>query len=105
MTIELNLLILLILSILSIVIAIVCGFVTLFALRYSMEAKIAVGALEKSTHAVQYVPLDPKIDLENQEWSTKQEALDKERKMYQEDIETEFPMFAETDEDKKVYTF
>ncbi len=105
MMIELNLLILLILVLFSSVIAITSCILSIYAIKYSMKSHIAVLAMEKSTHTVQYMPIDPAIDKENQEWVTKQEALDKDQKMFRDEIKDEMPEFASDDEDRKIYSF
>lgn len=105
MTIEFNLLILLILTIFSSVISITCCILAGIAIKYSMQSHVAVLAMEKSTHTVQYMPIDPQIDKENQEWATKQENLDKDRKMFRDEIKNEMPEFAADDEDSKIYSF
>jgi uncharacterized protein YoxC len=100
-----NILILLIISISAIVLAVSACIIAIFAVLYSIRAHATVMAMEKSTHTVQYMPIDPKVDKENSEWITRQETLEKERKMYSEDIESEMPEFAQDDEDKHVYSF
>lgn len=102
---ESNILILLIIAIAALVLAITACIVAVFAVIYSIRANATVMAMEKSTHTVQYMPIDPKIDKENTEWVTRQETLEKEQKMYSEDIEAEMPEFAADDEDKQIYSF
>ena len=102
---ESNLLILLTLSIASIVISIGCCILTIISLLYSIKAHTSVLSMEKSTHTVTYTPIDKEIDKANEEWSTKQSTLEKERKLYSEDIEDNMPEFSMDDDDKKIYSF
>jgi hypothetical protein len=83
------------------------GFLGFFL---GLKALIDVKALQKSTHSVQYMPIDPKIDEENQSyleenWATSDDALNEQHKMYQEDIEENMPSFLPEDKDKKRYSF
>lgn len=89
----------LILSLVSIILVPVC-------LLLAIAAYIKVAAMEKSTHSIQYMPVDPEIDKANQEyinkWATSEEAINKENKLYQEELEDEMPEFALDDEDKEI---
>lgn len=102
---ESNILILLIIAISALVLAIGACILAGFSLYYSLKAHLVVLAMEKSTHTVTYAPIDKEIDEANKAWSTKQDTLDKEQKMYQEDIENEMPEFASDEDDKKIYSF
>jgi F0F1-type ATP synthase membrane subunit b/b' len=71
-------------------------------------ALIKIMALEKSTHSIQYVPVDEEIDKANEEymkqWATDDAAIAKERKLYQEELADEMPEFALNDNDKEVFS-
>lgn len=58
----------------------------------AVDSEIVVKAMEKSTHSVQYVPMDNAVD----------EELSKFQKEYLEELEEEMPFFAPTEEDRKV---
>ena len=79
-------------------------------------ALIEVKSLQRSTHTLQYMPVDEAIDKENQEylnslqardkesevshseiWATTEESLNKQRKLYKEDLERSMPEFVEED--------
>lgn len=74
-----------------------------------LAAMIRVSALEKSTHSVQYMPINPKIDEENEEflsnWATSDTAIQEQEKLYQEEIEEKMPHFYPDEDDKKRYSF
>lgn len=84
-------------SILSIILALVGSI-------FGILAFINVKALQKSTHSVQYMPFDPSVDSENQEfldkenWASSEEAITKENKLYESELEDEMPQFYQ-DED------
>tara|TARA_R110000803_G_scaffold71209_4_gene134373 strand:- start:812 stop:1111 length:300 start_codon:yes stop_codon:yes gene_type:complete len=87
-------------------------FLCIFSLLFSLVALILSGiavvkvlAMEKATHSVTYMPIDPEIDKANEEWATSQGSLDKQNKADREDVEDEMPMFALEDEDKKIHSF
>lgn len=73
--------------------------------------------MEKSTHSVQFMPVDKEIDEHNQAlmdeetedheevWATSDEELDKQRKLYNKDLEDIMPEFSTTDEDRKIRSF
>lgn len=78
------------------------------ALLLSLVSVIMIVAKEKSTHTVQMVPVDEEIDRANQEflnkWASSEEAIKKEQKLYNEELEAEMPEFALTDDDKEVFS-
>jgi biopolymer transport protein ExbB/TolQ len=91
------------------IISLICS---LFALheaksmvKYAIEAKIETEAMRKSTHTVQYAPIDPEIDKANQQWATREEVLQKQNKMFQEDLEEEMPELAPDEDDKEIFSF
>ena len=102
---DYNILILLIIAIFAIVISITCCILVGFSLYYSLKAYATIMALEKSTHTITYAPVDKEIEEANSKWSTKQESLDKQNKMFQEDIEDQMPEFSTNEEDRKIYSF
>lgn len=67
----------------------------------------AVG-IEKSTHTVQMMPVDPEIDAHNkkimEQWATKEEAIAKQEKLFKEELEDKMPEFYPEDEDKEVFS-
>lgn len=77
---------------------------TTVSLIFSMASLIKVIAMEKSTHSVQFMPIDEEIDKANKDWASSEEAIKKQQKMYQEEIEDEMPEFALTDEDKETFS-
>lgn len=78
------------------------------ALCVAVSSHIKILAMEKSTHSIQYVPVDPDIDKANEEytkqWATSEEALKKDRKLYKEELEDEMPEFSLTDDDKEIFS-
>lgn len=74
-----------------------------------LMAVIDVKALQKSTHSVQYMPIDPQIDQENQAfsegWGTSPETIAEQEKLYQEDLKETMPSFVPDEDDKKTYSF
>ena len=62
--------------------------------------------LEKSTHQVQFVPIDEEINKANEEFhATTGESLAAEQKLYNDEIAESMPEFALSDEDKKTFSF
>ena len=92
--------ILLIISLLALILAII-------GTTFAIAAFIKIVGVEKSTHTIQYV--DPEIEAANKEyidnWATSDEAIEKQEKMYKEDLEVELPEFALSDEDKERFSF
>jgi hypothetical protein len=75
-----------------------------------LVALVKVIAAEKSTHSVTYMPIDEEIDKANNEfikenWATKESMIAKDRKEFQEDLETEMPEFFPDDEDREIHSF
>lgn len=81
-----------IISLVSLILSIISTIIGIFAF---VEAR----SLAKSTHSVQLMPVDPEIDAHNQkiikEWATKEETLEKQRKMAKEELEDKLPEFYE----------
>jgi hypothetical protein len=62
--------------------------------------------LEKSTHQVQFVPIDEEINKANEEFrATPSSVLAEEQKLYNQQLEDEMPEFALSEEDKKTFSF
>jgi hypothetical protein len=75
-----------------------------------LVALVKVLAAEKSTHSVTYMPMDKEIDRANDEflkesWATKESMIAKDRKEFQEDLETEMPEFFPDDDDREIHSF
>ena len=98
-----------ILALTSLVIAVLGTVIALYSL-------IEIKSLQRSTHSIQYMPVDKAIDEENQEflnslqtkkekWATSEEILKKQHKMFEEDLENVMPEFATTDEDREILSF
>lgn len=72
-------------------------------------AAIKVGAIEKSTHSVTYMPIDPEVDKANKEyvekWATGEEVIDQQNKQFAKDLEETMPDFFPNDDDKKKFVF
>jgi hypothetical protein len=97
-------------EVVSIILSIISIFISLFSLqvlrsmiKYSIDAKIEVEAMRKSTHTIQYV--DPMVDKPSKDWATSPESIDKQNKAYTEEIEAEMPEFNLSDEDKKIFSY
>ena len=79
---------------------------------FSITALIEVKAMQKSTHAVEYVPIDPEIDKENDAylsqdknaWASSDKAIKKQNEMFKDDLEEKLPEFVLSDEDKEIYS-
>lgn len=84
------------------VISAICG---IFGAICAIYAVIEVKALQRSTHQIQYVPIDPKVDAENTEWATSDAALNQQNKLFAEDIEDSLEPFSPDDDDKARYSF
>ena len=67
-----------------------------------LKALVDVRALQKSTHSVQYMPVDPK-DLDG--WATDPDALDEQNKLFRKDLEEQFPELVPSEEERKKYSF
>lgn len=83
----------------------------------ALLAYIELRAFNKSTHQIQYMPVDEQIDKENQEyikklggdpflnenWATSEASIEKQNKLYKEDLEEALPEFSEGTPEK--YSF
>ena len=94
-------------------ILIACAIISALSLLLSVISIIMVVAKEKSTHTVQMVPVDAEIERANEEflsknrkssWATSEEAIKKDQKQYNEEIEEVMPEFALSDDDKEVFS-
>lgn len=87
---------------------IACLILATLALVLSIINTIMFMAKEKATHTVQLMPVDEEIDRANEEymkkWASSDKAIDKENKLYTEELEAEMPEFALTDEDKEIFS-
>lgn len=91
--------------------------VGLISLLIGCLALVKSLAIERSTHNIEYVPIDPAIDQYNEElikkekvpvkdpWATSEETIRKQREMYSEELEDSMPDFALSDEDKEIISF
>lgn len=57
-------------------------------------------AMEKSTHQIQYVPIEEQA----RGWATDQAALEKEQKLYNDELKDEMGEFSLSDDDKKIFS-
>ena len=67
-------------------------------------AIIEVKAMQKSTHSVQYMPLNME-DVRDENWGTSEESLEKQRNLFKEDLEDNMPEFALDEDDRQRYSF
>lgn len=93
---------------LNLVLAIVSIILIPICLGISLLALLKIMTMEKSTHSIQYVPVDEEIEKANEaymnKWATDDKSINKEMKAYREEIETEMPEFALDDEDKEIFS-
>ena len=89
-------------------ILIASGIISTMALLLSSVAMIMMIAREKATHTVQLVPVDEEIDRANEEymkqWSSSDDAINKQNKMHQDNTEENMPEFSLDDEDKEIFS-
>ncbi len=89
---------------------------TIFAIILSLLSYAKITGIEKATHSVQYVPMDPMTDRENEEfldenqqrkrWDTSEEALTEQDKVYRKDMEEAgMEEFLSDEEDLKTHSF
>lgn len=95
---------------LYIILLVACSISSLLSMVTLVIASLALAkviGVEKSTHSVQMIPVDPDIDAHNQrmmsDWAMKEENIDKQDKMFKEDLEEQLPEFYE--EEKEVYSY
>jgi hypothetical protein len=88
-----------------IIIAVLGGIFGIMGLAVAIYSFIRVAALEKSTHQVTYMPIDPSVDAANSEWATSESALDEQNKLFTEDLEDNMPHFSPTKADKKKHSY
>lgn len=79
-----------------------------------LVAIVKVIAAEKSTHSVQYMPMDDEIEKANNEyirkekkeaWATKESAIAKDQEEFRQSLEDDMPDFYPDDDDRKVHSF
>jgi hypothetical protein len=78
-------------------------------------AFIEVKSIQRSTHQIQYMPVDDAIDKENEaflktvnsddSWATSPDSIKKQETLYKEELESEMPNFVSTDEDQEIISF
>ena len=102
------------LSIIILVISILALITSCISIILSIKAMIDAKALAKSTHTLQYMPVDEQIDRENKDylktlqtepWASSEAAIKKQNKLFSEDLEEDMPEFAPNDEDKEIHSF
>lgn len=93
---EINILI--VVSLLALIMSIIATLVGAIAL-------IKCIAVEKSTHTVTFQPLDEGLKRGMEEWGTSEEVLNKQQKLYKEDVENNLPEFASNEDDEKIHSF
>lgn len=77
---------------------------------FSIKAIIEVKALQKSTHSLEYVPVDPNIDRENEDflrkdkWASSDKAINDQNEMFKEDLEEKLPEFVVPEEEKEIFS-
>lgn len=85
------------------------GILGILSLLISIYAIIEVKALMKSTHSIQYMPIDPKIDAENEEilneWATSEDSIFEQEKLFKENLEEAMPDLVPDEAEKKRYSF
>ena len=82
------------------------------ALLIGSIALIMIIARDRATHTVQMVPMDDEINRANEEylksqegsWATSEAAINKDQKLYNEEMEDEMPEFSLTDDDKEIFS-
>jgi hypothetical protein len=79
----------------------------LLALIFSIVALVKAFAVEKATHSVHMVPMDPEIEAANkkfmEEWATTDDAIKTQNEAYKEDLLKEMPDLAQPEEE--IYSF
>lgn len=87
---------------------IACVILATIALVLSIISIVMQVARDKATHTVQMIPVDEEINRANEEfmkkWATSEEAIQKQNKLYKEDLEEKMPEFALEDEDKEIFS-
>jgi phage shock protein PspC (stress-responsive transcriptional regulator) len=95
-------------SLLVLLMALIAMFIGATGFFLGVMAYIKITAMEKSTHTVQLMPVDEEIDRANEEylkkWGTSQEAIDREQKLYKEELEDEMPEFHIDDKEKEIFS-
>lgn len=87
------------------------GLLSIGAVILSCVSYINVIGLKNSTHSVQYMPINPEIDQENEaflkkeNWATSQEAIIKEESLYKEELAANMPQFSIDEEDREILSF
>jgi len=91
----------------GIVVGLSC-ILSIVALILSISSLIKSIGAERSTHTMQYVPIDPEIDAENEKfvekWATTEKAISKEKELYQDELNDEMPFFTPSNDDKEIFS-
>jgi hypothetical protein len=92
-----------------VVISLVSILFSALTVGFSIKAMIEVKAMQRSTHQIQYMPMDENIDKENEDflkkdWASSDKNIEKQNELYKEEIEDKLPEFALSEEDKEVFS-
>lgn len=100
---------------LSLIFSIISLIFTSFSAILASYAAVKVVAMEKSTHSLQYMPVDPQLDKENQafmeqmsvddNWATSDDSIRKQQEIFKKDMEENLEYFYPEEEDKKTFSF
>jgi hypothetical protein len=88
-----------------IVLCLLSLIMSIFGLLLGGYALIKTIAVEKSTHSVHFQPIDETLKEQMKDWGTSEESLNKQAKLYKEEVEEQLPEFADTEEDIKIHSF
>lgn len=89
------------------IIAVASSLLALFSFGtfiLSLFAIIEVQAFKKSTHQVEYIPMDVK-DALDENWATSEETLNEDLKQYKEDMRKDPSMSFFVEDDKEIRSF
>ena len=88
------------------VVLMICSFLGILlsigAIILGSISYLTVTGLKNSTHNVQYVPIDPEVDKENEKWATSQAAINKEENLYRDELEANMPLFSTDKEEREI---
>ncbi|MCK9370518.1 hypothetical protein M0R04_11460 [Candidatus Dojkabacteria bacterium] len=90
------------LLIITLVLSIVSTLCSIGALILGSLSLIKCIATEKATHSVHFTPVD---DAYKEAWGTSESTINKQAKLYKEEIDKDMPVFAESEDDIKPYSF
>ena len=99
----------------SLIIGIISLTASVLTCIFSFAAYARVIGIEKATHSVQYVPMNPEFDRQNEEflqksqkeddWATSTESLLKEDEAYRKDMDEVMPDMLASEDDLKIHSF